>query len=366
MNSNGRVASVQHDRSNFVGCVKSSFRGSFESFQLINNSDGTISLKSNFNGLYVCADSNKSNHLIARSKEIYSWEKFRPITSSKSSSLFFLQSLSNEKYVISDKSALKASSESAKDSFSFYPVDDESKGTFNLRTKKIHFKGKTYRYDDEFIRTGNSALESELKFFDQGENYRVYPQGIEYCKNLVLKQKDAQRTLIILGKFNNEENCYTLFYFASKNICDFCCDQGFRVFGNAEFDKEIDLLNQRKNGFNFPQSWKYCLRLLEKQKEIGGCVRIIVRNEKKPAFYFFKVDTEDDDEKLLLKCENEFWYENEKLNDVLLRLDKEKNDIFPQGFDYCRSLVIEQRDGGGRIHTLVSQTSPKTHFYYTV
>ena len=82
------------------------------------------------------------------------------------------------------------------------------------------------------------------------------------------------------------------------------------------------------------------------------------------VFYYFVVDIEDEEDNTLKSCENELWYDNDKLNDVLIFMEKQKNDVYPQGFDYCKKLVEKQRDNCGRIHILASQTSPKTYYYY--
>lgn len=79
---------------------KNSYEGAMESFQVINNYDGTVSLKSNANGKYVCAVLDESNQLIARSDKINDWEKFKLVKVSDSQ--YSLYCPSNNKYVKSD------------------------------------------------------------------------------------------------------------------------------------------------------------------------------------------------------------------------------------------------------------------------
>ena len=79
---------------------KNSYEGAMESFQVINNYDGTVSLKSNANGKYVCAVLDESNQLIARSDKINDWEKFKLVKVSDSQ--YGLYCPSNNKYVKSD------------------------------------------------------------------------------------------------------------------------------------------------------------------------------------------------------------------------------------------------------------------------
>lgn len=211
---------------------------------------------------------------------------------------FLIQSKTNNKYVTVDQTdncIMKATSDKqSSNSFVFYPVNDTTKGTFDMKSKTILFERKTYKYEDEYIRSG-SQFKHELNLFEPKYINRVYPQGIEYCKKLVIKQKEAQRTLIILG-FSSDDK-YVLFYFPFNKITELSCDQGFRVFGNDEFDKEINFLHLRKDSCNFPQNWDHCLSFLEKEIRNGGCVRIVSRREKVPVFYFFKVNTNDEEDK---------------------------------------------------------------------
>ncbi|TVX99858.1 glycosyl hydrolase family 18 protein [Cohnella terricola] len=72
----------------------------WELFEIINNSDGTISLKSKSNNKYVAADLNEGAKLIARSDTIQQWEKFRRVTLADGN--VALQALANNKYVTAD------------------------------------------------------------------------------------------------------------------------------------------------------------------------------------------------------------------------------------------------------------------------
>ncbi|MGB8450922.1 MAG: chitosanase [Anaerocolumna sp.] len=74
--------------------------GDWESFQIINNSDGTISLLSKVNGKYVCADLNQSAKLIARSSTIDTWEKFQKVT--QADGTIALKAMANNQYVCCD------------------------------------------------------------------------------------------------------------------------------------------------------------------------------------------------------------------------------------------------------------------------
>ncbi|MEV4132128.1 hypothetical protein AB0J72_08175 [Dactylosporangium sp. NPDC049742] len=54
--------------------------GAWESFQLLNNGDGSFSLRANVNGRYVCAENAGAAALIANRTAVGQWEKFDLVT----------------------------------------------------------------------------------------------------------------------------------------------------------------------------------------------------------------------------------------------------------------------------------------------
>jgi predicted chitinase len=74
----------------------------WETFNVINNSDGTISFQAVANNKYVTADLNQETKLIARATEIQAWEKFRKID--RGNGKIALQAVANNLYVSADLS----------------------------------------------------------------------------------------------------------------------------------------------------------------------------------------------------------------------------------------------------------------------
>lgn len=72
----------------------------WELFEVVNNSDQTISLKSKINGKYVTADVNIGGKLVARGESIQLWEKFRKEQLADGTIALF--ALANNKYVTVD------------------------------------------------------------------------------------------------------------------------------------------------------------------------------------------------------------------------------------------------------------------------
>lgn len=72
----------------------------WETFQIINNPDGSVSFLSMANYKYITADLNNSGRLIASAKGVLGWEKFWKITNADGTVSFMAQA--NNKYVTAD------------------------------------------------------------------------------------------------------------------------------------------------------------------------------------------------------------------------------------------------------------------------
>jgi aryl-phospho-beta-D-glucosidase BglC (GH1 family) len=108
--ANTNIISNDTTGTNPLAATKTAVGGAWESYKVINNSDGTISLQSMANNLYVCADLNNSAKLIARSSAIGTWEKFNRVSQTDGTDA--LQALANNLYVscdINNGSVLSAS-----------------------------------------------------------------------------------------------------------------------------------------------------------------------------------------------------------------------------------------------------------------
>lgn len=95
--ANGQVVCAENGGSETIVANRSSCGGAWETFQIVNNNDGTGSLKSIANGKYVCAVIDENNQLLPRSESVGTWEKF--IIEKISDGEYALYSLANGKYV---------------------------------------------------------------------------------------------------------------------------------------------------------------------------------------------------------------------------------------------------------------------------
>lgn len=122
--ANGQVVCAENGGSETIVANRSSCGGAWETFQIANNNDGTVSLKSIANGKYVCAVIDENNQLLPRSESVGTWEKF--IIEKISDGEYALYSLANGKYVqanLNDGGKLFATSETVAGAWEIFDIN---------------------------------------------------------------------------------------------------------------------------------------------------------------------------------------------------------------------------------------------------
>ena len=122
--ANGQVVCAENGGSETIVANRSSCGGAWETFQIVNNDDGTVSLKSIANGKYVCAVIDENNQLLPRSESVGTWEKF--IIEKISDGEYALYSLANGKYVqanLNDGGKLFATSETVAGAWEVFDIN---------------------------------------------------------------------------------------------------------------------------------------------------------------------------------------------------------------------------------------------------
>ena len=122
--ANGQVVCAENGGSETIVANRSSCGGAWETFQIVNNNDGTVSLKSIANGKYVCAVIDENNQLLPRSERVGIWEKF--IIEKISNGEYALYSLANGKYVqanLNDGGKLFATSETVAGAWEVFDIN---------------------------------------------------------------------------------------------------------------------------------------------------------------------------------------------------------------------------------------------------
>lgn len=97
---NDKIVCAENEGNSPLTANRDSYGGAWETFHVVNNDDGTISLKSDINGKYVCAVIDENCQLLARSESISTWEKFYLVQIQ--SNQYALKAVANGKYVKAD------------------------------------------------------------------------------------------------------------------------------------------------------------------------------------------------------------------------------------------------------------------------
>ena len=95
--ANNKVVCAENGGNDTIVANRGSCGGAWETIQIVNNNDGTVSLRSAANGKYVCAIVDEHNQLVPRSGSIGTWEKF--IIEKIADNEYAIYSLANGKYV---------------------------------------------------------------------------------------------------------------------------------------------------------------------------------------------------------------------------------------------------------------------------
>ena len=141
--ANGQVVCAENGGSETIVANRSSCGGAWETFQIVNNDDGTVSLKSIANGKYVCAVVDEQNQLLPRSSSASDWEKFEIVEIQNGE--YALKARANNKYVKADLDnggKLVASSDSvagAWEAFKITKTGESSGLTYSGSEKKAEF-----------------------------------------------------------------------------------------------------------------------------------------------------------------------------------------------------------------------------------
>ena len=97
--ANGRFVSAENAGADPLKASRDAV-GTWEQFQVLSNTDGTVSFLSAISGKYVSADLNQGAKLIADRPAVDAWEKFRVIA--QANGTIALQAVANGRYVSAD------------------------------------------------------------------------------------------------------------------------------------------------------------------------------------------------------------------------------------------------------------------------
>ena len=124
----------------------------------------------------------------------------------------------------------------------------------------------------------------------------------------------------------------------------------------------VDLQKENSNDI-YPQGIEYCKNFIEQQQEQGEMFLILTKNESPKSIHFmFPIKSLLDLQFQVVKPR--FIYKIEHFQKELTQsIEQYDNDIYPQGIEYCKSLLTEQMNANGCVH-LINKISEGAYTKY--
>lgn len=235
--------------------------------------------------------------------------------------------------------------------------------TFNMNKQTINCNGKSYTYDNEEMVSGKNEINKRIQKIEKEKSRFNYPQGIEYCFDLLNYQKNQDGSVIILSNLRIKQN----FFFIFKDPNDLLFDEGKRITGSDNLAKELNLLKNSTANDIFPQGRNYCRILLIDQIKlpISGCVRSFLKRKKPHCYwYYFKSTCFDCPNKQKFTEKYFFYKGKDQCRKELEKISRESINRFPQGIDYCNKLIRKQNKAKDLFIVIEKKQEEETYWNY--
>lgn len=139
-----------------------------------------------------------------------------------------------------------------------------------------------------YLVIGKNKLKDAAKLVDRTKNGDFYPQGVEYCQNLLKSQYEINGQVMVIG--GDSSDARYMWYYLSPEQFDIVCNAEWWYKGEESLDTQIRLIDERSKQPQtvYVQGKEYCKNLIKEQRENGGAVHILVRNSEKNYWFCFK------------------------------------------------------------------------------
>lgn len=239
-------------------------------------------------------------------------------------------------------------------------------GKFSIDEKIVEINGKIYNIGTEYMCTGSTYITEHMQRISRMKSKYSFVQGFEYCNNILIRQRDKEGSVIILSNHSTKQ----YFYFVLKNINDLSYDEIHRVVGTDDLGREMKIIDENDDKENYyPQDKQYCKSLLEDQMNIpknNGCVRIISRKDESYVSWYYLKSNYINNNSNVDSTETISIFEGRwQCNSNLTSLNKKNsNDKYPQGIDYCKSVIKKQMQIGEPVFVITTNEGDHNSLLY--
>lgn len=212
--------------------------------------------------------------------------------------------------------------------------EDFPHGKYDLFYKTVDIDGIQYQYDNEYLFSGQESLNPVVIDVMNEEPQNYYPQGVNYCKQIIAEQQANGRMFVILTK-NDKKNTIH-FIFPINTLLDL---QLYQV--KCHFLYDMEKINQHLRALEtefkddvFPQGKNYYMSLLKEKIDSYGIHSIIRYTNESRVHYYFRYKFNPDIPKEKIR-----FFGDEMRYDELSKLINKNPETFPQGKEYCLNAV---------------------------
>lgn len=169
--------------------------------------------------------------------------------------------------------------------------DANDHGTFNLKEGTILFNGKSYKYDQEKMRSDEFSISEAIKQINQDENEN-YPQGIPYCEFLLNSQLQTKGIIIQLSIDKKS------FFFPLTKFNELEPDRGFRLNKKRLYNNYMFLITFTETDYQndfYPQGFDCFNSIFKLKWDNNDFLYILTRKVANNRWvrYFFDFDQYD-------------------------------------------------------------------------
>lgn len=156
---------------------------------------------------------------------------------------------------------------------------------------RYYFVSHTFRIlQDEqlYLVRGKNELRNELKNVEKNKQYDDFPQGVEFCEEILNSQYEIKGEVLVLGGESNNGR-YSWYYFQPDQF-EQLCNIEWWIKEKNKLEDEIRLIDEKSRDPKcvYVHGKEYYKKLIQEQIQIGGAIHMLVRNSIKNYWFYLK------------------------------------------------------------------------------
>lgn len=156
---------------------------------------------------------------------------------------------------------------------------------------RYYFKSRMVKIlpnEQLFLITGKNKLKDTIKSVERNKKDDLYPQGAEFCQNLLKNQSEINGQVMVIGG-DSPDGRYMWYYLPPEQF-ELVCNTEWWYKGKESLDAQIRFIDERSRQPQsvYVQGKEYCKNLIKEQRDNGGAIHLLVRNSENNYWFCFK------------------------------------------------------------------------------